>query len=148
MNVLSSTRVAFLVVLSSLSACNHKEPVACLANGSGSVLVERDSPSALDGYVYRVCTATGSRKCGGFDDLTVERPELLIIALNGRLATVDVYGGSVTRFRSDPIGMSDPNYARAVPIALSFHVGETPPANGLRLSVDGKAVDATNARCG
>jgi hypothetical protein len=113
------------------------------------VMVERDNPSALDGYAYRICTASnGSKKCTGYDDLTVERPELLSVDLNGRLAKVDVYGGSVTRFRSDPIGMSNPNYASAVPIALSFHVGEAPPAKDLRLFVDSKPVDAAHARCG
>lgn len=148
MTPVPATPLLFLLSLAVLAACDGPKTVACVSNPAGMVMVERDNPSALDGYVYRVCTAPrGAGKCTGHDDLTVERPNFLKVDLKGRLVLVEAYGGSVTRFRSDPIGMSNADYARAIPIAFSFHLRDVPPGSGLMLLADGQAVDAESALC-
>ena len=142
-------RLLLFLLAIPLSACSGKTvPLACITSSAGTVRIERDNPSALDGYTYRVCTTPhGTAKCTGYNELTIERPDLLSVDLSGRLARVASYGGSVSSFKSDPLGMNDPEYKRSIPIALLYHPTEVLSRNGVQLLADGKPVNVTLSRC-
>lgn len=144
-----TARILLLLAAIPLSGCIEKTvPLACITNPTGTVVIERDNPSALDGYTYRVCTApNGTANCTGYNDLTVERPDLLSVDLSGRLARVASYGGSVSSLKSDSFGMSDPEYKRSVPIAFDFHPTLKPSPIGILLLAEGKSVDVAQTRC-
>ena len=104
-------------------------------------MLERDNPSALDGYTYRLCTAPpGSRRCTSYNELVVERPSLLSVELKDGIVRVEQFGGSVSDYTTDPAGMRDPAYQVAVPIEFAFHSDAPPDRRGVILMVDGKPI--------
>lgn len=117
-------RTALLLAFSGLFAgCGSEpmHPLGCLQNGDELVIVSGNNPSALDGYDYEICTArTGSPQCGNFNRATVSRPASMTVSLIGGVARIDQKGGSIFDYSTDPSGMKDPNYARAIPLEITF----------------------------
>lgn len=134
----------YVVVLSTawtLAGCNAASSEVCISSPGAFVKLERDNPSALDGYTYRLCTAPpGSRRCTSYNELVVERPSLLSVELKGGIVRVEQFGGSVSNYTTDPAGMRDPSYRAAVPIEFSFHSNAPPGRRSVSLIVDGKPV--------
>jgi hypothetical protein len=138
----------YLVALSTalaLAGCNAASSQTCISSPSGFVKLKRDSPSALDGYIYRLCTAPpGSRRCTSYNELVVERPSLLSVELKDGIVRVEQFGGSVSGYTTDPAGMRDPAFRMAVPIEFAFHSDALPARRGVILIVDGKPVSGNS----
>ena len=118
-------RGAILLVAFSglLASCGSEpmQPLGCLQSGDELVIVSGNTPSAMDGYDYEICTArTGRPECGNFNRATVNRPALMTVSLVGGVARIDQKGGSIFDYSTDPSGMRDPNFTRAIPLELSF----------------------------
>lgn len=136
------SRKALLLALSGLLAgCGSEpmQPLGCLQSGDELVIVSGNNPSALDGYDYEICTArTGSPQCGNFNRATVNRPVSMTVSLIGGVARIDQKGGSIFDYSTDPSGMKDPNYARAIPLEITFVSKADKGTTGPRYQVQGK----------
>lgn len=118
-----------------LDSCGGTSQTLCLNGGITTVGLKITNPSALDGYEYVVCPLTNN-ECDGFNRLDSERPSTLQIEVVGKSIHVSQFGGSVTRFNSDPIGMRNPNYEKSATLYMNFEDG-TKPTSGVIASVNG-----------
>jgi hypothetical protein len=135
--------IAFLPLI--LAGCDAANSKTCMSNPQAFVKVERNNPSALDGYTYRLCTASaGSRDCDKYDELVLERPTYLSIALSGGVLRVEQFGGSVDKYATDPAGMRNPAYQQSVPIEFSYHVNSLQGRQGVAMTIDGAAVPGSS----
>jgi hypothetical protein len=132
-----------IAILGLLAGCGP-EPMhllGCLQSGDELVIVSGNSPSALDGYNYEVCTArTGSPKCEEFNRATINRPASMTVSLTGGVARIDQTGGSIFNYSTDPSGMRDPNYTRAIPLEITFTFKADKIAARPSYQIEGKLV--------
>jgi hypothetical protein len=135
-------RTALLLAFSGLLVGCGSEPIhllGCLQNGDELVIVSGNNPSALDGYDYEICTArTGSPQCGNFNRATVSRPASMTVSLIGGVARINQKGGSIFHYSTDPSGVKDPTYTRAIPLEIIFMSRADKDATRPRYQVEGK----------
>lgn len=95
--------------------------LGCLQSADKVVIVSGNNPGALDGFDYEVCTARADDpKCGKFNRATISRPTSLTVSMIGGVAHINQAGGSIFNYSTDPPGMEDPNFARAIPLEVTF----------------------------
>jgi len=105
-----------------LTGCGKPmQTLGCFSSGKALVIVSGNSPSALDGYDYHICTAQmDSPRCGKYNKMTAERPTAISVSFIGESVHIDQSGGSVFDYSTDPAGMRDPEYKKSVPLELRF----------------------------
>lgn len=119
------SRAVFPILISPLllvgCGAEPMQRLGCLQSGDELVIVSRNDPTALDGYGYHICTArTANPQCGKYNRLTAERPLFLTVSLAAGKARVTQAGGSIFDYSTDPAGMRDADFEKAVPLELVF----------------------------
>ncbi len=113
--------------------------LGCLKSGDALVIVSGNSPPALDGYDFEICTAkTSAPRCGKYNRATIDRPVSLAVSLTDGTARVDQVGGSIFDYPTDPSGMKDPAYEHAVPLEVTFLTRTNKEAVSPSYHVEGK----------
>jgi hypothetical protein len=115
--------------------------LGCLQSNDELVIVSGNSPSALDGYDYEICTARiVGPKCGMFNRATINRPASMTVSLSGGVARINQTGGSIFDYSTDPSGMRDRSYTRAIPLELTFTSKADKGAARPSFQIEGKLV--------
>ena len=118
-------RISFSILgLVWLSACSQQVWTQCLIGPTFKVRLTGNVPSGLDGYDYTICPLKDGKSCDDYNQVKSLRPSQLMISIIGDDVVVRQAGGSIGIYKTDPIGMSDPNYLLAHHIYLTLNKAE------------------------